>query len=85
MKAEKEDLFFVEAIDLVKGFDFEVVTDTEFNKEVVHPFYEFENHIIDYELIEILGLGVVRSLHFEDDYYVYNASSDHVDDNFGMA
>ncbi len=80
---KKQDLFLVDAEDLILGVDFEVVTDTPFNTEQVSHFYEFENHEIDYELAVILGLGVVKNLHFEDDYYIYNASNDQAD-NFGF-
>ncbi|MFD2043360.1 hypothetical protein ACFSTA_03060 [Ornithinibacillus salinisoli] len=74
MTAKKDDLFFVDARDLVKDIDFEVITDTPFQEEQVNHFYELVNHVIDNELIQILGLVVVKNSHIDNDYYVYNAS-----------
>lgn len=85
MKAKKENLFYVDARDIVKDIHFKVVTDTPFNANVVTHFYEFEDHTLDYELIELMGLGVVRNLHFDNDYYVYNASDEQMDNRFRVA
>ena len=57
--------------------DFEIVTGTPFSNEL-------ENHEIDYELAQILGLGIVKNLYLDNDYYVYNASADNLDSNFGF-
>jgi hypothetical protein len=84
MTTKKKDLFFINAIDLVKDIDFELITDTPFHDDIITHFYEFENHKIDYELIQILGLGVVKNIHIDNDYYVYNASNDHLGNNFGF-
>ncbi|CQR46289.1 hypothetical protein BN1058_00542 [Paraliobacillus sp. PM-2] len=83
MKKPKNDLYLIEAKDLICGVDFEVVTNTPYNGDVTVHFYEFENHEIDTDLATMLGLGVVKNLHIVDDYYIYNASNDHAD-NFGF-
>ena len=83
MVSKKKDMFFVDARELVCGIDFVVDTCTTFDANVVNHFYSFENHEIDYKLAQILGLGVARNLLMEDDFYIYNASDDRLD-NFGM-
>jgi hypothetical protein len=83
MTKEKKDLIFINAEGVIEGVDFKVVTDTPFNPELVTHFYEFVNHEIDYELALILGLGVIKNLHLDNDFYIYNASNDQAD-NFGF-
>src|SRR5690625_4102474 len=80
---KKENLSFINAENLVEGVDFEVVTDTPFKKDQVFHFFKYTEHEIDEELATMLGFGVVRSLHFENDFYLYNASDDEYDD-FGL-
>lgn len=83
MSNQKDNLFLVNAEDLILGVDFEVVTDTPFDADRVRYFFRLDNHDIDYELAITLGLGVVKNLFFEDDFYIYNASNDHAD-HFGL-
>lgn len=83
MVNKKKNMFWVDATELVPSLDFIVITDTKFNAELVDHFYKFENHEIDYELVVMLGLGVVKNLHMDNDYYIYNCSNDQPD-NFGF-
>lgn len=79
----KNNLFLIDASTLLLGIDFEVITDTIFKKELIEHFYKFEDHEIEYELVTILGLGVVKNLNLDNDYYIYNASDDSLD-NFRL-
>ncbi|KAB2332618.1 hypothetical protein [Bacillus mesophilum] len=83
MNKPKKDLFLIDSEDLICGVDFDVVTDTPYDEDSVEHSFEFENHEMDSELAVILGLGVVKNLHTEYDYYIYNASNDQAD-NFGF-
>ncbi|WP_067726983.1 hypothetical protein [Oceanobacillus damuensis] len=77
MNVKQKEMFFLDATELVNGVDFEVVTDTTFTEGAVERLYGVGNLRIDYALINILGLGVVKNIHF-DDWYLYDTASDNI-------
>lgn len=77
MNQERKEMFYIDAAALQNYLDIEVMTHTEFDFNRVERLYGVENHELDYDWIEKLGLGIVRTNHFND-YYIYNASYDNL-------
>ncbi|PAV27977.1 hypothetical protein CIL05_19115 [Virgibacillus profundi] len=77
MNMKQTNLFYVDATELVDGIDYEVITETGYIDHKVERLYGVDNHSIDYDLIKILGLGVVKNNHLQD-YYIFNAASDNI-------
>lgn len=75
MIPKRNELYYLDAEKMIIDEDIEVVTDTPFAG--VERLYGVDNHSIDYRLIKIFGLGVVKNKHFEA-WYIYDAA----DDNF---
>lgn len=69
-----KQMYFVPAKDWIMGVDYEVVTDTDFYEEHVSMFVKVLDHEYNEKILSLLGLGVIRSLHEKDDYYLYYAA-----------
>lgn len=78
-----KNMYAVSAEGLLYGVDFEVITSTYHDEELVPYFFKIEDHEIDEDLVYKLGLGIISNLHEAGDYYLYNASFDG-EDAFGF-
>lgn len=79
MPLQKKNMYLVSAEGLLYGVDFEVITSTYHEEELVPYFFKIEDHDLDEDLVYKLGLGIISNLHEADDYYLYNASFDGTD------
>ncbi|WP_164669404.1 hypothetical protein [Virgibacillus doumboii] len=71
----KNEMYYLDLTEMIPELDVEVVTNTPFPDGAVERLYGVDNHRIDYNLINILGLGVVKIKH-SDDWYIYDAMSE---------
>ncbi|MBT2600721.1 hypothetical protein J7E18_03235 [Oceanobacillus sp. ISL-73] len=77
MNQERKRMFYIDATALQNYLDIEVMTNTEFDFKRVDRLYGVDNHELNYDWIEKLGLGVVRTSYFND-YFIYNATYDNL-------
>ncbi|OZU89623.1 hypothetical protein CIL03_00310 [Virgibacillus indicus] len=77
MISKRKEMFYLDATELIMDRDFEVMTNTTFADDIVERLYGVDNHRIDYGLIKILGLGVVKNKHFNA-LYIYDAAGDNL-------
>ncbi|WP_249872364.1 hypothetical protein [Oceanobacillus saliphilus] len=74
MYLKKKNMFYVDLSELPQWKSFDVVTNTPFEEVGVERLYGVEDHILDYRLIEMLDLGVVKD-HYNDTCYIYNPTA----------
>lgn len=72
MAKRKEDLHLMDLEGTRLDIDYFVVTDTDFDEQIVRYGYLIDNHEYDLDLAVTLGLGVIES-HDGDMSLLYNA------------
>lgn len=75
MIRKQNEMYYLDATEMISGMDFDVVTNTLFSDGAVERLYGVDDHRIDFNLIHILELGVVKNNHF-DDWYIYDAAGE---------
>ncbi|WP_067726992.1 hypothetical protein [Oceanobacillus damuensis] len=71
MHLKKKNMFYVDLSELNQWNRFDVVTNTPFEEGAVERLYGVEDHILNYNLIRKLRLGVVKN-QYNDECFIYD-------------